>query len=74
MDWPWRRVIADGEATIEYLQGILIENYQYVRAVAARQSPLLSQAVPGVVFDLVREFIVEEAMHRGTTIRPVTGG
>ena len=71
-DWPWRRVIADGKATIEYLQGILIENYHYVRAAAARQSPLLSQAEPGAVFDLVREFIVEEAMHEHYFLEALT--
>src|SRR6185437_1204942 len=42
--WPWRDVIARGEASTGYLQGILTENYHYVRAAAVRQSPLLSHA------------------------------
>ena len=36
--WPWRGVIARGEAPTGYLQGILTENYHYVRAAAVRQS------------------------------------
>jgi hypothetical protein len=62
-EWPWRTVIADGKATIRYLQGILVENYHYVRAAAARQSPLLSQAAPGAAFYLLREFVVDKVMH-----------
>jgi hypothetical protein len=61
--WPWREVIARGEASIRYLQGILIENYHYVRAAAVRQSPLLSHAASAVQFDLVREFVTGEADH-----------
>ena len=61
--WPWRQVIADGGASISYLQGLLIENYHYVRAAAVRQSPLLSRAASAVQFDLVREFVTGEAHH-----------
>lgn len=71
-DWPWRRVIDDGEARIEYLKGILVENYHYVRAAVTRQSPLLSQAMPGAVFDLVRKFIVEEATHEHYFLESLT--
>jgi hypothetical protein len=61
--WPWREVIASGGASVSYLQGLLIENYHYVRAAAVRQSPLLSRAVSPVQFDLIREFVTGEARH-----------
>ena len=61
--WPWREVIASGDASVSYLQGLLIENYHYVRAAAVRQSPLLSRAVSPVQFDLIREFVTGEARH-----------
>jgi len=61
--WPWRGVIARGEATTGYLQGILTENYHYVRAAAVRQSPLLSHAASPAQFDLLREFVTGEASH-----------
>ena len=61
--WPWREVIASGDASISYLQGLVIENYHYVRAAAVRQSPLLSRAVSPVQFDLIREFVTGEARH-----------
>jgi hypothetical protein len=61
--WPWRDVIARGEATTGYLQGILTENYHYVRAAAIRQSPLLSHAASPAQFDLIREFVTGEASH-----------
>lgn len=70
--WPWRDVIASGEATTGYLQGILIENYHYVRAAVVRQSPLLSRAVPAAVFDLVREFVIGEASHEGYFLSALT--
>jgi hypothetical protein len=61
--WPWRDVIARGEADIGYLQGVLTENYHYVRAAAVRQSPLLSHAASPAQFDLIREFVTGEASH-----------
>jgi hypothetical protein len=61
--WPWREVIASGGASVSYLQGLLVENYHYVRAAAVRQSPLLSRAVSPVQFDLIREFVTGEARH-----------
>jgi hypothetical protein len=61
--WPWREVIASGRASVSYLQGLLIENYHYVRAAAVRQSPLLSRAASPVQFDLIREFVTGEARH-----------
>lgn len=61
--WPWRGVIARGEATTGYLQGILTENYHYVRAAAVRQSPLLSHAASPAQFDLLRDFVTGEASH-----------
>lgn len=61
--WPWREVIASGGASIAYLQGLLIENYHYVRAAAVRQSPLLSRAASPVQFDLIRDFVTGEARH-----------
>jgi hypothetical protein len=61
--WPWRGVIASGCASLSYLQGLLIENYHYVRAAAVRQSPLLSRAASPVQFDLIREFVTGEARH-----------
>jgi hypothetical protein len=61
--WPWREVIAGGGASISYLQGLLIENYHYVRAAAVRQSPLLSRAASPVQFDLIRQFVTGEARH-----------
>jgi pyrroloquinoline quinone (PQQ) biosynthesis protein C len=63
--WPWRGVIANGQATVGYLQGILIENYHYVHAAAVRQSPLLSHAASPVMFDLIRDFVTGEADHEG---------
>jgi hypothetical protein len=63
--WPWREVIASGGASVGYLQGLLIENYHYVRAAAVRQSPLLSRASSSVQFDLIREFVTGEARHEG---------
>lgn len=63
--WPWRDVIASGGASVGYLQGLLIENYHYVRAAAVRQSPLLSRAASSVQFDLIREFVTGEARHEG---------
>ncbi len=62
-EWPWRHVITSGRAGTRYLQGILIENYHYVRAAAVRQSPLLSHAASPAVFDLIREFVTSEAAH-----------
>ena len=70
--WPWREVIANGQATAGYLQGILIENYHYVRVAAVRQSPLLSRAASPGVFDLVREFVVDEAAHEGYFLSALT--
>jgi hypothetical protein len=61
--WPWREVIASGSATTGYLQGILTENYHYVRAAAVRQSPLLSHAASPAQFELVRDFVTGEASH-----------
>jgi hypothetical protein len=61
--WPWREVIASGGASVSYLQGLLTENYHYVRAAAVRQSPLLSRAASPVQFDLIREFVTGEARH-----------
>lgn len=71
-EWPWRDVIASGRATTDYLQGILVENYHYVRAAVVRQSPLLSRAAPAAVFDLVREFVVGEASHEGYFLSALT--
>src|SRR5262249_34013984 len=61
--WPWREAIAQGRATEMYLQGIVIENYHYVRAAAIRQGPLLGRAANAEVFDLVREFVLSEGTH-----------
>jgi hypothetical protein len=61
--WPWREVIARGGASTGYLQGILVENYHYVRAAAVRQSPLLSHAASTAQFDLIRDFVTGEASH-----------
>lgn len=63
--WPWRQVIASGGASVAYLQGLLIENYHYVRAAAVRQSPLLSRAASAAQFDLIRDFVTGEARHEG---------
>lgn len=63
--WPWREVVASGQASVGYLQGILIENYHYVRAAAIRQSPLLSHAASPAMFDLIRDFVTGEAAHEG---------
>src|SRR5262249_16526803 len=60
---PWREAIAEGRATEMYLQGIVIENYHYVRAAAIRQGPLLGRAANAEVFDLVREFVLSEGTH-----------
>ena len=70
--WPWRAVIARGEATTRYLQGILTENYHYVRAAAVRQSPLLSHAASAVQFDLIREFVTGEAGHESYFLEALT--
>jgi hypothetical protein len=70
--WPWRDVIARGEATTGYLQGILTENYHYVRAAAVRQSPLLSHAAPAAQFDLIREFVTGEASHERYFLEALT--
>jgi hypothetical protein len=70
--WPWREVIACGEASTRYLQGILTENYHYVRAAAVRQSPLLSHAVSAAQFDLVREFVTGEASHERYFLEALT--
>jgi hypothetical protein len=70
--WPWRGVIARGEATTGYLQGILTENYHYVRAAAVRQSPLLSHAASPAQFDLMREFVTGEASHERYFLETLT--
>ena len=70
--WPWRDVIARGEATTGYLQGILTENYHYVRAAAVRQSPLLSHAASPAQFDLIREFVTGEASHERYFLEALT--
>jgi hypothetical protein len=70
--WPWRGVIARGEASTRYLQGILTENYHYVRAAAIRQSPLLSHAASPAQFDLMREFVTAEASHEGYFLEALT--
>jgi hypothetical protein len=70
--WPWRGVITRGEATIGYLQGILTENYHYVRAAAVRQSPLLSDAASPAQFDLIREFVTGEASHERYFLETLT--
>lgn len=70
--WPWREVIARGEASSRYLQGILAENYHYVRAASIRQSPLLSHAASAVQFDLVREFVTGEASHERYFLEALT--
>jgi hypothetical protein len=70
--WPWRKVIACGEASTRYLQGILTENYHYVRAAAVRQSPLLSHAASAAQFDLIREFVTGEASHERYFLEALT--
>ena len=70
--WPWRGVITRGEATTGYLQGILTENYHYVRAAAVRQSPLLSHAASPAQFDLIREFVTGEASHERYFLEALT--
>jgi len=70
--WPWRGVIARGEATTDYLQGILTENYHYVRAAAIRQSPLLSHAASARQFDLIRGFVTGEASHERYFLETLT--
>jgi hypothetical protein len=70
--WPWREVISCGEASTRYLQGILTENYHYVRAAAVRQSPLLSHAASAAQFDLVREFVTGEASHERYFLEALT--
>lgn len=70
--WPWREVISRGDASTGYLQGILTENYHYVRAAAVRQSPLLSHAVSATQFDLVREFVTGEADHERYFLESLT--
>jgi hypothetical protein len=63
---------ARGGATTRYLQGLLTENYHYVRAAAVRQSPLLSHAASAVQFDLVREFVTGEASHERYFLEALT--
>lgn len=70
--WPWREVISRGSATTGYLQGILLENYHYVRAAAVRQSPLLSHATSDAVFRLLREFVTGEAVHEQYFLESLT--
>lgn len=70
--WPWREVIAGGQASTGYLQGILVENYHYVHAAAIRQSPLLSHAASPAIFDLVRDFVTGEAAHEGYFLETLT--
>jgi hypothetical protein len=70
--WPWRDIIACGQASTGYLQGILTENYHYVRAAAIRQSPLLSHAASAAQFDLVREFVTGEASHERYFLQALT--
>jgi hypothetical protein len=70
--WPWREVIAAGKARISYLQGLLVENYHYVRAASVRQSPLLSHAGSARQFDLIRGFVTEEANHEGYFLESLT--
>lgn len=70
--WPWRGVIARGEAATGYLQGILTENYHYVRAAAVRQSPLLSHAASPAQFDLIRDFVTGEASHERYFLESLT--
>ena len=70
--WPWRDVIAQGEANTGYLQGILTENYHYVRAAAIRQSPLLSHAASPAQYDLIREFVTGEATHERYFLEALT--
>jgi hypothetical protein len=70
--WPWRDVIASGGASTGYLQGILIENYHYVRAAAVRQSPLLSHAASAAQWDLIRDFVTGEASHERYFVEALT--
>ncbi len=70
--WPWRVVIARGEAATGYLQGILTENYHYVRAAAIRQSPLLSHTASPAQFDLLRDFVTGEASHERYFLESLT--
>jgi pyrroloquinoline quinone (PQQ) biosynthesis protein C len=70
--WPWREVIAGGGATVAYLQGILTENYHYVRAASLRQSPLLCLAASPAVFDLIRDFVTGEATHERYFLQSLT--
>ncbi|HUY51097.1 MAG TPA: hypothetical protein VMV92_36245 [Streptosporangiaceae bacterium] len=71
-EWPWRDVIARGQASVGYLQGILIENYHYVHAAAIRQSPLLSHAASPAIFDLIRDFVTGEAAHESYFLETLT--
>lgn len=61
--WPWRKIIASGEAREYYLRGIIIENYHYVRAAMMRQVTSLQSDMPPNVYDLIRDYIRSEAMH-----------
>lgn len=70
--WPWREVIATGRASTRYLQGLLVENYHYVRAASVRQSPLLSHATSARQFDLIRGFVTDEANHEGYFLESLT--
>lgn len=62
-DWPWRDVIYSGKASIGYLQGIILENYHYVRAASWRQCAALASDMPENSYIAFRRFVMEEAPH-----------
>ena len=61
--WPWRDAINSGKASIGYLQGIILENYHYVRAAGWRQAAALASDMPEQSYEAFRTFVTEEAPH-----------
>lgn len=70
-NWPWRETITQGKASLNYLQGLVWENYHFVRAASIRQSPLLSVATVSQ-FNLIRGFVTEEATHEDYFLETLT--
>lgn len=62
-EWPWRHIISSGAARIEYLRGIIWENYHYVRAATWRQATAVIGDMPSMAYEKIRDFIAVEANH-----------
>lgn len=61
--WPWREVVNSGQASTDYLRGIVLENYFYVHAAVHRQCVAAAGYMPERSYYAFRRFLADEGEH-----------